>query len=277
MGLFFNYDRPGPGVDKNAPKKKGVALYFELLGRNLSKLMLANLLYFSVSIPVVMLYYVIISMFLGNVMPDAVGSVGFMQLAVILTLLIVILWGTGPVSCGYTYILRNAAREEHTFLASDFFEKSRESFLYGLVFLIVDVVMLIAFSTSVLTYWSMSEKEGGIYSLLFIFTVVMLVMYTIMHFYLYEMEVTFEDGILNIYKNSFLMAFATMPMCLLLGAMICVFSFMALRFLMPIAIIFIAFICWVSFMRFIVDLYTSRVIKKNILSKYEETDEQKNS
>ncbi len=46
MGMFFNYDRPGPGVDKNAPKKKGVSLFFELLGRNISKLLLSNILYF---------------------------------------------------------------------------------------------------------------------------------------------------------------------------------------------------------------------------------------
>ena len=126
MGLFFNYDRPGPGVDKNAPKKKGVALFFELLGRNLSKLILANMLYFAVSIPVIILFYFISLMILGNVMPEAIGTAGFAQMSVLMTLLVTIFWGTGPVSCGYTYILRNTAREEHTFLASDFFEKSKE-------------------------------------------------------------------------------------------------------------------------------------------------------
>lgn len=187
MGLFFNYDRPGPGVDKNAPKKKGVALFFELLGRNLSKLILANMLYFVVSIPVVILYYFISLMILGNVMPEAIGTTGFAQISVLMTLLVTIFWGTGPVSCGYTYILRNAAREEHTFLASDFFEKSKEGFLHGLVFLIVDIVVLVVFSVSVLTYWKMSNQTGGIYTLLFIVTGLMIFIYTIMHFYLYEM------------------------------------------------------------------------------------------
>lgn len=28
---FFNYSKPGPGIDKNAPKKKGVALCFPFL------------------------------------------------------------------------------------------------------------------------------------------------------------------------------------------------------------------------------------------------------
>ncbi len=273
MGLFFNYDRPGPGVDKNAPKKKGVSLFLELLGRNFGKLVLANMLYFAVSLPVLMLYYVIISMILGSVIPEAMGTVAFMQFAAILTLLVVMLWGTGPVSSGYTYILRNAVREEHTFLVSDFFEKSKQGFLHGLVFLIVDAVMLIAFSTSVLTYWRMSEQMGGIYTALFIITVVTIVLYTIMHFYMYEMEVTFKDGIVRLYKNSFLMAIATMPMCLLIDVIICFVSFTLLRFLTPVAILIVAFVCWISLMRFMVDFYTARVIKKNILSKYEETDE----
>ena len=88
MGLFFNYDRPGPGVDKNAPKKKGVALYFELLGRNLSKLILANMLYFVVSIPVVILYYFISVMILGNLMPESVETAGFAQISVLLASLL---------------------------------------------------------------------------------------------------------------------------------------------------------------------------------------------
>ena len=273
MGLFFNYDKPGPGVEKDAPRKKGVFLFFELLGRNFRKLVLANMLYFAVSLPVSVLYFIISLLFMTAVLPDGVMTVGFMQFTVIMTLLLVVLWGTGPVSSGYTYILRNAAREEHTFLASDFFQKSKESFLHGLVFLIVDIVMLIAFSTSVLTYGKLSEQEGGIYVLLFVLAGVMIVFYTIMHFYLYEMEVTFKDGILRLYKNAFLMAFATLPMCLLIGAIIVIISLVLLSYLTPVAIIVVAFILWISVMRFMVDFYTARVIKKQILPRYENTDE----
>jgi len=272
MGLFFNYDRPGPGVDKNAPKKKGVALFFELLGRNLSKLILANMLYFAVSIPVIILFYFISLMFLGNVMPEAIGTAGFAQMSVLMTLLVTIFWGTGPVSCGYTYILRNAAIEEHTFLASDFFEKSKEGFLHGLVFLIVDVVMLFTFATSLLTYWNLSEVKGAIYTLLLALNIFIILMYTTMHFYLYEMEVTFTNKLIGMYKNSFLMAVATLPMCLLITAIICIISFTLLSYLTPIAIIIVAFLCWISLMRFIIDFYAARAIKRNLLSKYEETD-----
>lgn len=270
MGLFFDYNKPGPGVEKNAPKKKGIALYFELLWRNIGKLMLSNILYFAVSLPVIVLYFMIVSYFLSIAMPEAAGTIVLPQIAVIITVLVVTLWGTGPVSCGYTYILRNTAREEHTFLFSDFFEKSKESFRHGLVFLIVDVIMLICSFSALLVYGQMAEKSGGIYTVLFAITVLTLILYTSMHFYMYEFAVTFTDGVISIYKNSIIMAFATIPMCILLGAIICFLSFILLGIFMPTIVIILALVCWVSIMRFIVDFYTARVIKSKVIDKMNE-------
>lgn len=273
MGIFFNYDRPGPGVDKNAPKKKGIFLYFELLFRNLGKLILANMLYFAVSLPVLLIYHILVINLLGNFISDNIESVIFVQLSAIITVLLAILWGTGPASCGYTYILRNTAREEHTFLVSDFFEKFKESFLHGIVFLIVDIIMMIIFSVAITTYYNLSKEMGGIYTILWCFALAMVAIYTIMHFYLYEMEVTFKDGILRLYKNSFLMTFATFPPCIAIMAVIVVLSYVFLHFLTPIAVVITSFVFWISVMRFTADLYTARVIKKNLLTKFENTEE----
>lgn len=273
MGLFFNYDKPGPGIDKNAPKKKGVALFFELLGRNVGKLLLSNMLYFVCSLPVLALYFMIVSTFLGNVIPEQTNSAGFTQIIIILTTILTILWGTGPVSCGYAYILRNITREEHTFLASDFFEKTKENFWHGLVFLLVDILMLTVFSVSLLFYHELSEKTGGIYTIFYYLTIFIIGMYTIMHFYMYEMEVTFENGIRNLYKNAFLMAVATIPMCIVILAVICVLSFMLLRVFTPVAVLIVAALFWISFMRFIIDFYTARVIKKIFLQENKEDNE----
>lgn len=45
MGLFHqNFDKPGPGVSPDAPRKKGAARFFELLGRDFSTMWLAGLL-----------------------------------------------------------------------------------------------------------------------------------------------------------------------------------------------------------------------------------------
>ena len=43
LGLFGNYDKPGPGVDKDEPKKAAPVRFFEILWRKLSKLVQLNL------------------------------------------------------------------------------------------------------------------------------------------------------------------------------------------------------------------------------------------
>ena len=45
MGLFMrNFDKPGPGVSPDAPRKKGAARFSEILGRDFSTIWLAGIL-----------------------------------------------------------------------------------------------------------------------------------------------------------------------------------------------------------------------------------------
>ena len=94
-----------------------------------------------------------------------------------------------------------------------------------------------------------------------------------MHFYLYQFEVTFSGSIMNVYKNAFIMALATMPMCLLIGVLVYVTTTFVMSFLTPIAILLLTFVCWMSFMRFGIDFYSARVIKNKIMPKFETPEE----
>ena len=51
MGLFNNYNKPGPGVNKNEKKKKGLILFFELLTRKFGAYITLNLVYLLTLIP----------------------------------------------------------------------------------------------------------------------------------------------------------------------------------------------------------------------------------
>ncbi len=54
MGLFsFNYNKPGPGVAKDAPKKKGVLRYFEMFARDFGTLWKTGMMLFVCAIPTV--------------------------------------------------------------------------------------------------------------------------------------------------------------------------------------------------------------------------------
>lgn len=45
MGLFYNYNKEGPGISKNGPKKRTFFVFFETLFRNLWKLIPVSLIY----------------------------------------------------------------------------------------------------------------------------------------------------------------------------------------------------------------------------------------
>lgn len=53
LGFGSNFNRPGPGIPKDAPKKKGSALFFEILGREFWSLLTLNLIYLLACLPIV--------------------------------------------------------------------------------------------------------------------------------------------------------------------------------------------------------------------------------
>ena len=104
FGGLFNYSKPGPGVDKNAPKKKRFFYFFELFGRKFWKLVELNLLYLLCCIPVVTI---------------------------------------GPATCGLVYILRNFANEKPVFMVSDFFDAFKSNFKQGFVLGLLDILSVV--------------------------------------------------------------------------------------------------------------------------------------
>ena len=61
LGLFGNYDKPGPGVDKDEPKKAAPVRFFEILWRKLSKLVQLNLTFM---IPFIVVIALMVGVFL---------------------------------------------------------------------------------------------------------------------------------------------------------------------------------------------------------------------
>ena len=268
MGLFFNYDKPGPGVEKDGPKKRGAFLFLELLWRKLGKIFLSNMLYVLVSLPVILLYHFFSFYIMSAILPAELARDGTLlnQLTLILTAIITIFWGTGPVSCGYTFLLRNFAREEHVWLMSDFFEHIRKNFKQSLIIFIIDLVVLFAGTNSIYFYFSVAKQYPAMQYLAY-FMVVTRIIYTFMHFYMYEFLVTFNVSIKDVFKNSLIMAFASAPINVFLVVFIVVATYVAFSYLTPIAIILVTFLFWVSLMRFCIDFSSARKIKKELIDK----------
>lgn len=272
MGLFPDYNKAGPGIDKNAPKKKGVFLYFELIWRYFSKFILSNMLYVAVSLPILMVYYLLFWNVCNNIPSYAQNPEIVTHSAIIFTILLAIFWGTGPASCGYTRILRSMAREEHVWISLDFFRTARKSFMHGLVFLIVDILVFVTSMISITVYSAHAQNSNILYIIPMYVVIIALSFYTLMHFFLYEFEITFENKIKEIYKNSMLLSIAAFPMCAVITAIIFLLAYTLLAVMSTGLVMVITFIIWIGLMRFMIDFYAARFIKRHFLVEIEESE-----
>lgn len=273
MGLFPDYNKAGPGIDKDAPKKRGIFLYFELLWRYLWKFVLSNMLYVSISLPVLLVYhYLFFGIFSGIYGADA-SVEAINHSALVFTVTLAVFWGTGPASCGYTHILRNMAREEHVWVSLDFFKTAKKSFKHGFIFLIVDLVVFLTSMVALSVYSSYAKSSSMLYTIPMGIVIFALGMYTLMHFFMYEFEITFENKVKEIYKNSMIASIAAIPMCAVITAIICFLTYIILSAMKNGIIVAVSFIIWVGLMRFMIDLYTARFIKRHFLKDSKESEE----
>jgi hypothetical protein len=122
MGLFSNhFEKEGPGVSKDEPRKVGVRRFFEVLFRDFGGLVKLNLLFFICALPSAALF--------------AVGL--FWLPAVLLPISIVAAF---PIGGAYTAVLLGISkmlRDEHAFIWYDFkrkfVENIRGSMLPGII------------------------------------------------------------------------------------------------------------------------------------------------
>lgn len=169
MAFFglFNYSKPGPGVDKNAPKKKRFFLFFELYFRKFWKLIQLNLLFLVCCIPIVTI---------------------------------------GPAICGMTYVLRNFATEKPTFLLSDFWDAFKSNWKQGFGLWFVFTAISVVAGTSFFWYFVNSGRSLAML-VPFGLCILLCLILMFMQFYVYLMAISVELKFKYILKNAMIFAF----------------------------------------------------------------------
>lgn len=293
MGLFsFNYSKPGPGVEKDAPKKKGIFLYFELYFRKFWKMIQANLLYFACSIPMLIVFFLFYWIFLmpylsapiqemvvgaaTETMDEATLSATYLYMfGTVFSVMMLILWGSGPASAPYAYIMRCFTREEHAWLWSDFKDKFKENFKQAIVVSLIDIVVLFLATTAIRFYFVMyRDSHSALYLVLCSLVCIISLLYTFMHYYIYQLMVTFESTLRQLYRNAFILAIGFFPMNLLLTVISAGVTLFVFTMLNPAFSLLLTAIFWVSAFRYPIDFYTSRLIQRKLIP--EQTKEEGN-
>lgn len=263
MGIFNRYLKEGPGVDKDAPKKKGIFLFAELVGRKFFLMLKANALYSLVSIP----FFAVALFFLAPLVRAVLIPVGIINDAwtqimfdIFFSGFIFTFFGSGPASAAYAFVTRSFTRSEHVWIASDGFDVFKENFKYAILLVIIDVV-LIYLAMNAIYFYGMNTDTFSVFLRFFI--TIIFAIFAISHMFIYQIMVTYECKFFDIIKYALIMTFAKLPMCILLSVIACVVWVLLWYFLGIVGVI-LYLIIGLIISRYPLEFYAARVIEKNI-------------
>ena len=202
MGLFNNYSKPGPGVNKNAPRAKGFALFLELYFRKLGSYLQLNLFYFTSLIPSIAILWHILMTILNDLSAfnEETAMAGTILTAV-LAIVISCAFGLSPFSAGFHYVLRNFSFEKHAFTFTDFIDKFRENKKNSIIMYLIDLILVCVMLLSLRFYFILSTGSSLFVAPLTILILVLIV-FALMTPYKWTMLVTFDLNKRQIYKNA---------------------------------------------------------------------------
>ena len=240
-GFFglFNYEKEGPGIDKDAPPKKTFVVFFEMFKRNFWKFIPISLMYLLISLPIVT---------------------------------------NGIANVGITHVMRNTARDKHSFGMSDFFETVRKNWKQSLIAGLINVLLTVIILFSGRFYFEYyKETDKFLWLIIFSVFISFMLIFIFARYYMWTMIITFDLKLKDIYKNSFKMAVANLLRNFLVG--ICLLFTYAVYFLLlyflPYAITWVIVgvmvICTLPAYRFLMIQFVAfPAIKKYMIDPYYE-------
>lgn len=274
MGFFSDrYTKEGPGVEKNAKQKKGIFRYLEIFFRKLKYLFRVNMLYTILSLPAIILFFFLFDFILTNF--SAIDSQYALQITSFFAISAFTFFGSGPASAGYAYVCRCFTREEHAWVWSDFFEHFKSNFKQSFLLFIINFIFVALAGFAICIYSRLLAVKGGALllfasAMLFVFTFVI----ASMHMYVYQIMITFENGFLQLLKNSIVIALSQLPLNILFAVFMLVINFVVTSYFQPIIALIIYVLIFTSLVRFPMEYHAARFIEKAFIRDAEEKGEE---
>ncbi|MBR5137106.1 MAG: DUF624 domain-containing protein [Clostridia bacterium] len=241
-GIFglFDFTKEGKGVKANEPRGPWYIRIFQNFGRSYSKILLSNLIYMlvagvvlafmlcfilpsmvstaaDVDINEVFTYYTSIEMtdagwydeVTKNMTAEEIAkldktvtvTMAFRYLAVLVVMLPILTFG-----CAYSglcYNTRNAARDTHIFVWSDFWDAFKRNWKQTLAMTFINLFACIVFSICFWFYFSYDGLPSMLSSMGAVVLSIVFVIFLMMNMYIYPQIVTFDFKLKTIIRNSF--------------------------------------------------------------------------
>lgn len=291
MGLFNNYMKPGKGVSKDEPEKKGFFLYWDILFHRFSKilgsnclLMLTSLLWLAILMFMFMQFIVPITpekvtQFLqdaGGVEDlDAIAQTMILSLYIMFSVITFTFLGSGPVSASYAYIMKCFTNRQHAWIVSDGWDKFKENFKQSMVVVIIDIVVLFLVPIALRFYYSKLLEGNAVFGIPCYILAVAIIVFTWMHFYIYQIMVTYECTLKQLYKNALIFALGKLPMNIFLTIVcVCVTAAPFLFGLNPFIAFIVSGVLGLCFTRFAIEFYAARCLNKIMINSEKKSEKE---
>lgn len=224
LGNFFNsfyYGKAGKGDfnPENLPTNR-VQLFFEMLRVRWSALMRLNLLYILFWIPAI-LWSLLNLMTADNVLAMAEAGeilesdVGPQLIGLVRTWLLFLfpcIAITGPATAGVSYVTRNWARDQHSFMFSDFKDAMKENWKQALIVSTITGLLPLVVFTSYYVYGGMSSQYGIFFIIPQVIVVLVGFLWLLSQQMIYTLIVTYKLSLKNLFRNSFLLSVGKLPL-----------------------------------------------------------------
>ncbi len=224
--------KPGKGISKNEPEKRRFFLFFELLFAKIGKLMQLNLIYTLAITPLItgLIFSFDFNRDIKSLADFAkMQAFSFVPDYISLAILLVSVFITGPATAGFVFVLRNLQRREHAWIFSDFWAQFKKNYWQGVAVGAIDLIAYIALYIAFGFYMFVMPTEmpefgtfmpnvaGGI-------IILIALVFTWAHYYIYTMMVTFELKLKDLFKNAVIFALGKMPLNIFITVIIVMLS-----------------------------------------------------
>ncbi len=306
MALFrYRGNKEGPGVDPDAPDRGPFIEFFANYFRKFWKITGAGILSVIGSLPgLILLYFAGFYLFqmvfpnfsytnilevissMGYTYAEGVNAESFTShlylgshFIFVMTIFLFQFFVVGPWHAGVTFLMRNYASERPVFFWSDLWDAFKTNWKQGLGHSLISsaILTLIIFSA----YFYNNYLDPGILQYVILAVLfILLALAIIMNFYVYQMMVTFDLKLKDIYKNSLIIAMAKFPTSILI-----ILSILILVAAIPFVVLWsftslgaaILIAIWLAilmsgFVLFLINFYAYRGIKKYMLDPMDDDD-----
>ena len=195
-----------------------VKLFFDALGIRWSAMVGQNLLYLLFWLPAVIwsgvnlltLVQMLVDAPAGADMGARVYSLAFTYLLILWPLIAI----TGPATAGMSYVSRNWARGQHSFIVSDFWEHARKNWKQALCVSTITGALPVLLLFLWRFYGALAESMSGLFIIPEVIVLIAALLWLLMLQVVYTMMVTYKLTLRQLLGNAMRMALGKLPLFL---------------------------------------------------------------